>query len=121
MDFQYAVTFAGNEVLFWEDDNSGGGGGLAVGVDGSVMFQDLAYFTGNEVRGGGRGGGMENLGEAYFKRASYFMTNIATGECTPIWTARNPGRFLVSVGASPCTRSKPETQPRLPIVHTVSD
>jgi len=39
---------------------------------------------GNEARRGGRGGGMENLGEAYFSRASYFMANSAGGECDPM-------------------------------------
>lgn len=80
------------------------------------MFQDFAYFTGNEVRGGGRGGAMENLGEAYFSRASYFMTNVATGECSPYFDRRQPRVFS-------CERvrrrahgrcNKPETQPRLP-------
>jgi len=70
VDFQYMATFDGNAVLDDGDGyNNGGGGGLAVGADsGSVMFHDFAYFMGNEARRGGRGGGMENLGEAYSPR-----------------------------------------------------
>ena len=84
MDFEHMAMFNGNAVLTGPDYNTGGGGGLAVGANsGSVMFHDFAYFTGNEVRNGGRGGGMENLGEAYFSRASYFMANYVSGEC--VW------------------------------------
>ncbi len=97
VDFQYTATFDGNAVLGDDDGfNKGGGGGLAVGaVSGSVMFHDFAYFMGNEVRNGGRGGGMENLGEAYFSRASYFMGNYAGGECS--WNSEIPR----CVGAPP--------------------
>lgn len=64
-----------------QDDNLGGGGALAIGADnGYVTFHDFAYFTGNQARGGARGGGVENLGTAYFSRASYFRANAVSGE-----------------------------------------
>lgn len=89
VEFQYAATFTGNEVLRGDADyNQGGGGAVAVGAlhgMGNVIFHDFAYFTGNQVRSGGRGGGMENLGTAYFSRASYFRTNFVGGErLTPL-------------------------------------
>lgn len=82
MDFQYGTaTFNGNEVVPDFDGSVGGGGAVAVADTGEVIFEDFAYFYGNKADKGGRGGGMENLGSAYFSRASYFMANIAGGEC----------------------------------------
>eukprot|EP00903_Cladosiphon_okamuranus_P008503 g8168.t2 len=78
VDFQYGpAAFNGNEVVPYFDGNAGGGGAVAVADTGKVAFHDFAFFYGNKVENGDRGGAMENLGEAYFWRASYFMANIA--------------------------------------------
>ena len=82
VEFQYrTATFNSDQVVPDFDGSVGGGGAVSVADTGKVVFGDFAYFYGNKADSGGRGGGMENLGEAYFSRASYFMANIAGGEC----------------------------------------
>lgn len=82
VDFEYGTaTINGSEVVPDFDGSVGDGGAVVVADTGKVIFQDFAYFYGNKVKNGGSGGTVENLGEAYFSRASYFMVNFAVGEC----------------------------------------
>lgn len=83
MEFELEATFYQNGVFSVDNSDyvtGGGGGGLAVGTQGAVTFHDFATFRGNTVDAGGFGGGIANYGTLSFMRATYFWSNMASGE-----------------------------------------
>lgn len=83
VSFKHAAHFVENEAFGGGDEFSASptcGGAVHIGKGGQIIFSEFVSFEDNWVGNGGRGGAICNMGEALFRRRSFFTGNEAQGE-----------------------------------------